>query len=181
MLNGKWKESEARVVELPDDEPQVFSVYQQWRYGGRTNKCFRDAAFRPGDEYELLVKAYILGEEFIDPEFKDCVVDAIIENLQSTQRFQTHLTNVVFENTPTTSSLRRLWMDIYFQFGGIDWLDSKADGEETNPEFMIEFSRSQMQHRQGFGYGTSHAMFVSCTYHEHGARPCPCQGLNVLY
>jgi hypothetical protein len=31
-LRGEWKEASTRQIPLPDDEPAVFSVYQQWLY-----------------------------------------------------------------------------------------------------------------------------------------------------
>lgn len=51
----------------------------------------------------MLVKAYILGEKIMDSDFKDFMVDAIVEKLGSLCRFDTGLTILVFENTPSAS------------------------------------------------------------------------------
>jgi hypothetical protein len=33
-MNGKWKESEERVVPLPQEDPEIFSMYLQACYVG---------------------------------------------------------------------------------------------------------------------------------------------------
>jgi hypothetical protein len=167
-LRGEWKEAQERVIPLAEDDPSVFSVYQQWLYSGLIHtRC--DLS---DDEFNTLVKAYILGEKIIDQHFKDSVADALIEKLCSLRRFDTTLTNLVFDNTPSASPLRRLWMDVYYHFGCSEWLDASLVGSPVNSEFMVEFSRYQMQSRTGFGSFGKDAMFLSCTYHEHGMRPC---------
>jgi hypothetical protein len=170
-LRGDWKEAQEQTIPLPEDDPSVFSVYQQWLYGGQIYTLC-NTVFQVDDEYKILVKAYILGEKIMDQNFKDSAADAIVEKLRFLRRFDTSLTDLVFENTLSTSPLRRLWMDVYFHFGNSEWLDAKMVGSPINSEFMVEFSRYQMQFRTGFGSFGKDAMFLSCTYHEHGMRPC---------
>jgi hypothetical protein len=167
-LRGEWKEAQERAIPLAEDDPNVFYVYQQWLYSGliHTHCDLSD------DEFNILVKAYILGEKIIDQHFKDSVADAIVEKLCSLRRFDTSLTNLVFDNTPSASPLRRLWMDVYYHFGSSEWLDASLVGSPINAEFMVEFSRHQMQLRIGFGSFVKDAMFLSCTYHEHDAGQC---------
>jgi hypothetical protein len=178
-LRGDWKEAQERTIPLPEDDPSVFSVYQQWLYGGRIHTLC-NTVFKPDDEYKILVKAYILGEKIMDQDFKDSAADAIVEKLRSLRRFDASLTDLVFENTLPTSPLRRLWMDIYYHFGSSEWLDATLVGSPINSEFMVEFSRYQMQSRTGFGAFGPDAMFLSCTYHEHGMRPCHRQNTHNL-
>jgi hypothetical protein len=179
-LRGPWKEAQERIINLPEDDSVVFSVYQQWLYGGLIHTC-RDTSFSGADdEYETLAKAYILGEKLMDHDFKDAVTDAIVEKLRSLRRFDTSLTNLVFSNTPSGSPLRRLWMDAYYHFGSSAWLDVDRVGSPINAEFMIDFSRYQMRSRTGFCSFGPDVMFLSCTYHEHGIRPCHRQQLRHM-
>jgi hypothetical protein len=92
-LRGDWKEVKERIIPLPEDDPEVFAVYQQWLYHGRI--CTSTTDFEPGtmDEYELLVHAYILGDKFVDVGFKDCVTDAILEKLLKQTHFSLRLTD----------------------------------------------------------------------------------------
>jgi hypothetical protein len=166
-LRGEWKEATERVTPLLDDEPAVFKVYQQWLYSGliHTREPKTDSDF--DEEYQLLAKAYIFGERIVDLDFKDCVADALVEKLDPIERFDPHLTNLIFDNTPSGSPLRRLWMDIHCRFGMPEWLV-----HITNVEFLVEFGRLQMMNRTTFDGWSKSAMFSKCTYHGHGANPC---------
>ena len=33
-LRGDWKEAQERTIPLPEDDPNIFSVYQRWLYAG---------------------------------------------------------------------------------------------------------------------------------------------------
>ena len=174
-LRGEWKEAQERTIPLPEDDPDVFSVYQQWLYGNLICTRYNNTVSQTDDEYESLVKAYILGEKIMDQDFKDSIADAIVEKARCVHRFDTSLTSLVFDNTPPASPLRRLWLDIYFHFGSFEWLEVDLVGGAINAEFMAEFSRYQMKSRTGCdpnGAARPDVVFLSCTYHEHGTRPC---------
>jgi hypothetical protein len=177
-LRGEWKEAQERTVQLPEDDTEVFSVYQQWLYSGLIHTSCDTSFSGTDNEYETLVKAYILGEKFMDTDFKDAIMDAIVDKLRSLRRFDTRLTTLVFSNTPSTSPLRRFWMDAYYYFGSPEWLNATSVGSPINTEFMVEFSRHQMQFRRGSEECGPHTMFWSCTYHEHGTNPCQSQKMN---
>jgi len=174
-LRGEWKEAQERTIPLPEDDPNIFSVYQQWLYVGLIQTRPNSAPFKTDDEFRTLVKAYILGEKIMDSNFKDSIVDAIVEKLRLAHRFDTGLTDLVFDNTLPASPLRRLWLDAYYNFGSPAWLDASLVGSPINAEFMVEFSRYQMEFRSSSGAFGPDAMFGSCTYHEHGLRPCHLQ------
>jgi hypothetical protein len=171
-LRGEWKEAQDRTIPLPEDDPDIFLVYQQWLYASLIHTRPSSAPTKADDEYRTLVKAYILGEKMMDGNFKDSVVDAIIEKLRWTRRFDTSLTDLVFDNTLPASPLRRLWLDAYYNFGRPEWLDVSLVGDSINAEFMVEFSRYQMQYRASSGAFGPDAMFARCTYHGLGLRPC---------
>jgi hypothetical protein len=121
------------------------------------------------DEYELLVHAYILGEKFLDPGFKDCITDAIIDKLTQQTRFSLRLTDEVYDNTPSHSPLRRLWMDVYYLTGCADWLDEDTVGQPINLEFMAEFSRFQMRQHES---RLPCPIMTPCNYHQHQVGKC---------
>ncbi|GAB7335170.1 hypothetical protein MBLNU13_g07000t3 [Cladosporium sp. NU13] len=171
-LRGEWKEAQERTIPLPEDDPNIFSVYQRWLYDGLIHTRPNSTPSKTDDEYSMLVNAYILGEKIMDSNFKDSVADAIVEKLRLTHRFDTSLTNLIFDNTLPASPLRRLWLDAYYNFGRPEWLNASLVGDAINSEFMIEFSRYQMQFRACSGAFGPDAMFASCTYHGHGLRPC---------
>lgn len=116
----------------------------------------------------MLVQAYLLGKKLVDVDFKDTVIDAILEKLRAIHRFDTKLTNLVFDNFSLSeqSPLRRLCQEVYYHFEKPEWL-SEAD---INVNFFIEFSKIQMFARVGSEARDS--IFEPCRYHQHGDRPC---------
>lgn len=147
-LRGDWKEASTRKIPLPDDEPDVFSVCQHWLYDGlvHTSRQSMVTSSESDEEYELLVKAYILGSKLIDAAFKNSVIDAVMEKVAK-DTFNKRLTSLVFENTLPASPLRRLWLDVYYHVGKAEWLEPALTDDTLSSEFMIEFSRYQMQKR----------------------------------
>ena len=167
-LRGDWKEASTRRIPLPDDEPAVFSVYQHWLYNGliHTARQGLTAPSESDDEYELLAKAYILGEKIMDVAFKNSVMDAIVEKVgQGT--FNKKLTSLVWDNTPPASPLRRLWVDVYYHVGNVDWLRPGFSGGTMCQEFLIEFGRFQMANRELVRESARMTMPLGCEYHEH--------------
>jgi hypothetical protein len=83
--------------------------------------------------------------------------------------FNKRLTSLVFDNTTPASPLRRLWLDVYYRFGEVEWLKPALAGDTISPEFMIEFSRYQMQKRALSSPDTKldFSRSLGCTYHEH--------------
>lgn len=173
-MRGDWKEAQDRIIPLPEDLPDAFAVYQQWAYTKKiysaTKQC--DIAKAAG-EYSLLVRAYSLGDRLLDVEFKDAVIDSIIDKLLEQRRFDTRLTNEVYENTPSDSPLRRLWQDIYVHAGLSEWLDEKATGGPVSAEFLLDVARLQMRVTQASGEMIAPYLDGSqCQYHSHGFGAC---------
>lgn len=171
-LQKDWKEAKEGVVPLPEDDIDSFDLYQQWIYTGGIFLNRFATATDTQNEYELLVRAYLLGEKLIDLDFKDTVIDCIIHKLRASRTFDARLTNLIYENTPPESPLRRLWLDIYFYSGSPNWLDEKALGDFIHPEFAVDLSKTQMGFMQRFK--SVHAPFMgnSCVYHEHAGGHC---------
>ena len=167
-LRGEWTEASTRRIPLPDDEPDVFSVYLHWLYGGliHTLRQSTGLSSESDGEYELLVKAYILGEKILDVAFKNSVIDAIVEKVNEFG-FDKRLTSLVFDNTTPASPLRRLWLDVYYHKGKVEWLDPALTGDTISHEFMVELSRYQMQQRTVFASSDKLDFSLGCTYHEH--------------
>lgn len=81
-LKKDWKEAEDGVVPLPEDDTHSFGLYQQWLYTGNIFINRRPEPVQGQEHYDLLVKAYLLGEKLIDCNFKDTIIDCIIDKLR---------------------------------------------------------------------------------------------------
>ena len=172
-LTNDWKEAQERIIPLPDDTPETFELYQQWLYTTRIpSDHLGSDPQKDSKEYKLLVRAFILGEKFMDSHFKDAVVDSIIHKLRQTSFFDPRLTNLVYDNTPAQSPLRRLWQDVYVWSGNPGWLDENTLGEFVHAEFALDLSRYQMKLNRGQGPSSAPYVGVTCVYHEHADGVC---------
>ena len=170
-LNEEWKEAKERLIPLPEDDPEVFELLQAWLYNETIPSMNLQDGVKDAAEYKMLVQAYILGDKLGITDFKDAIIDSIILKLRHTARFDARLGNLVYENTPDRSPLRKLWQDVYVFAGHPSWLDEDWLGEFMDAEFAVDLSKYHM--RMMRGQGPSGAPYEErglggCYYHEHG-------------
>lgn len=118
--------TELEEINLPDDDPEAFSLYQQWLYTGRLpSKPNQSKGAGLQEEYVVLTKFYILGESLGDVGAKNVAIQALLNCWReaSTTIFD-HLPNVevisiMYNGTTEADKGRKLMVDLYtFAFGG---------------------------------------------------------------
>ena len=125
-MHKGWKEADDREIPLPDEEPSVFEVYQNWLYERKIYSVDWT------ESYRTLVKSYIFGDKLVDYQYKNAVIHAIIQKLRDTSLFDLGLTNLIYDNTPPESPLRRLLRDIYAWLGNSSWCDDEKLEEDIS-------------------------------------------------
>ncbi|KAF2496919.1 hypothetical protein BU16DRAFT_507616 [Lophium mytilinum] len=196
-MNGAWAEAESRIVPLPDDAPSTFALYRTWLYTG----LLASKSDSSSDEWELLACAYVLGEKLQDSDFKDTVIDAMIENPstttadgpsspETTDAEATELEEMeffkrnpavliyIYENTPPSAPVRRLLVDHYRAAGKPDWIS--AEKRELLPDdflYALSFQFMTLKAREEEGQRRpAWAPYQwddgTCVYHEHGGKMC---------
>ncbi|KAF1946626.1 hypothetical protein EJ02DRAFT_493750, partial [Clathrospora elynae] len=89
-LNGNWKEAEPRILELPEDEPDVFAHYPHGIYIGKLATMQQDDGellTGPWEEtlhilnaeYNALFRVYILAEKLQDLSIKNATLGAVFD------------------------------------------------------------------------------------------------------
>ncbi|OJJ99584.1 hypothetical protein ASPACDRAFT_119158 [Aspergillus aculeatus ATCC 16872] len=108
------RERTTRIIDLPGDEPAMVGVYVHWLYH-RTLPVICDQAQQ---EYLHLIKAYVLGVKLLDTKFQNTVVDAIIEQRQSSSQDGKspapgrEAIKYAYSHTSSSAPIRRLLVDI---------------------------------------------------------------------
>ncbi|KAK4891885.1 hypothetical protein LTR27_009584 [Elasticomyces elasticus] len=171
-LSRDWKEARERVIPLSEDEPETFSIYQTWLYTHIVDAHASKLSTTSCDFYQRLFKCYILAEKLLDAVFKDCVMDSILNTLQTNPLFDANLSNLVYENTPEGSPLRRLLCEVYVWCATERWLAEDVITEEVHPTLMVDVMKKQM----GFfrGHRPEQVPFLghACAYHAHEGGVC---------
>lgn len=144
-LGPGWKESEERVVSLPEDDPSAFDLYVTWLYTqGITSNYSWDEDPERGREYRLLAECFALAEKLLDSQFQKCLVDTVIATVKDRKPGgmcyyppSTVIRNV-YERTCQSAPLRRLLVDMWAWSAGISWF---PEGSDFPPEFLLDFAR----------------------------------------
>ncbi|KAF2493991.1 hypothetical protein BU16DRAFT_61435 [Lophium mytilinum] len=117
-LSGSFIEGQTKVIELKEDEVEVFSAFHCWIYTGRLHPSresplSRDAYKAPtsserNDLYLLLAKIFVFGDMRGIPALKNEAID-ILHQLYTCTWTDFHLSAVkyIYKNTTATSQLRQ--------------------------------------------------------------------------
>lgn len=177
-FDGKFKEAEDKVFNLPDDDVEVFKLFIDWLYGAPVKKCGPEdlASF-----LALLVFSEKICLEFLQNEtmnqvrgfYRTCDPDSPV-SIRTIQ--------YVYENTVSTSPLR------YFIVSLAAWIcmESATTALTGLPyeellrqggDFAVDFSFS-LALVNAPPDGLEDPRFIaSCTFHNHKNTP-PCKGFK---
>lgn len=135
-MSGPWKESKEHVVNLPEDDPNIFALYSHWLYYAKIPVRIEGATeAKPGqrlnEEYRELIRAYILGDKLLDIKFQNSVIDAIVETSstihpQDGRAYYPNIPeiNIAYENTTESSKIRSLLVDMWVSKAVVNWFES---------------------------------------------------------
>ena len=109
-LNGNFAESRTQILELVEDNAEIFEHFLVWLYTGQIIP-----GFQAGDDgvsaQEVLVQLYIFGEARGIPKFQDSVMDQLIDQMEKSPSISNHLLPAIYDGTPIGSPLRRVYTD----------------------------------------------------------------------
>lgn len=114
-LNGQWKESDDKLVELPDDDPDVFFLYLQLLYTTKLHTRSNEPN-KTSREYKRLVKLYVLAEKLQDVQTRNIVIEAMIAKTRDEESFPPSSIHLIYDGTPEGSPLRKLVVDLFTDF-----------------------------------------------------------------
>ena len=123
-LEGNFKEAKEQVVLLPEDDVDVFELFQFWLYSGNLLDTGESIVNLSAS---LLVSLYLFAETRCIPQLQDMTIDALIHHIEVTNTFPTGSIPQIYDNTTETSPLRRLLVDV-----------AAREGERRNGSWFSE-------------------------------------------
>ena len=130
--NGHWLESGTGVVNLPDDDVELFKIFVQWLY---TQLIVLND--KQKNHYRVIIDLFILVNKLQCSELQNATLDFLYRRFSETNTLYPP-TDIyyVWENTTNNSSLRRYLVDLYVYDSQIDHV---VESQEHYPsEFMKE-------------------------------------------
>ncbi|KAI4648979.1 uncharacterized protein J4E78_008496 [Alternaria triticimaculans] len=117
-LKKEWKEGQERVVDLPDTEPEHMRIWIKFLYTGRIFTGTETPQIRES-EAELFCKdvsawnrLYTLGDFLQDGDFKDALIDAMMEFTAILNAYPIRLPDFIYSHSTKDSAHRRFVVDI---------------------------------------------------------------------
>jgi hypothetical protein len=113
VFDKNWKESESRLVNLPDDDATIFGLYVQLLYTGQIPP--KDVDW----DYIKPSKLYVLCEKLQDIDAKNTILRELLAQIRVTQTWTPSAlaVNAIYDGTPENSPVRNLFLDIFVERG----------------------------------------------------------------
>lgn len=169
-MNGEWRESKERSIRFASNDPEVFQIYIHWLYLHTLPVRIDLPGLAGNSEYVQLANAYVLGDMLLDTDFKDAVIDAIINKTRSTASDGQNwypvgpVIRCIYENTRESSKARCLLVDLYVNYAEGYWLRELATWDDLPKEFLFDVANAALDRRQR---PASYSIIDTCEYHEH--------------
>ncbi|KUJ22633.1 uncharacterized protein LY89DRAFT_728753 [Mollisia scopiformis] len=175
-FEGGFKESNG-VMELVDEDEQVFSTFIVWLYSGKVSRA------NSQKDVDNLVKLYVFADLCCNTMLENRTIDAIAETFSRYDEpsITISMAKHVYETTPTNSLLRK-WLietlvyDLSRKYNYVGELPTKEALEFVYPlviefpEFYLDFFgmlRTNDLHRVVHG-GRGDLDDLGCRFHIHG-------------
>jgi hypothetical protein len=119
--NGNWRETEEKLMPLPDVDPELFRTYVNWLYTGKI--CWSPTPTATAQDHSNLIEAYILGDFLDDTEFRKLVMQFMVAGMSVWEaQFEDDHILRIWEATPEDSPLRNytlVWMASKWRHGEV--------------------------------------------------------------
>jgi hypothetical protein len=131
----------SHTIDLKGPFVVAFRLYTEWVYSGHIQKRFLQVEASVADDksYHNMVHAYVLGETLKDHNFKNAIVDCLLDTIHDRGWVDLTLPNLIYSTTSSRSPLRRLVVDLFILFGHEDWWGRDAVGV-MSPTFTSDMS-----------------------------------------
>ena len=160
-------------IKLPHHLPEAFNLFVNWLYMHSLpiKRDDDEAHMEHHVEWNCLVAAYVLGEELLDTDFKDTVIDVLCAKTRSPLGHTIWLgsgrrTATIYSGTPEDSVARRFLRDVFVSHAAA--VDIVIISRDARKEFLVDVlvfmaDRRKIESLARFEESTS-----KCAYYSHG-------------
>jgi hypothetical protein len=142
--------NDPRTIDLPEDDPDAFSLYRTWLYSGKlavmppantltapgnvdNTQLSTDSRIPDSDaNYHTLAYAYVLGERLLDKPFKNAIADVYVLYARGNPPARRYYPSneeirILYDGTGEGSPIRQLLVDIWYCRGKDEWMEKDQD------------------------------------------------------
>ncbi|KAF1983944.1 hypothetical protein K402DRAFT_423271 [Aulographum hederae CBS 113979] len=201
-LNRKWKESRDRLISIPSHSPDVFAVYLKWLVSGMLFISNSEEVLPAEDgsttskrrilpaedesttskrrvQEDSLIAAFSFSDYIQDDDFKDCVIDGIVEHLKTWNvchhMFPVEIWRLSQGGCPAASLALAMILDFRIFSHDQDFSAEFREAIEPYPELIYNAAcalSSELEWDKG--ERIKYTVVSSCRYHQHQITKAPC-------
>lgn len=175
-VSERWRNGSKKPIELPADDPAIFSIYLQCVYqekviaGYEWQKLYE--AVERNEMWRTVCALYSMANKFQDQQTCNLVIDEILDTSEQLGRIPDPETIAfAFEITPADSPLRKLLVDFYLYELKASLVADRA--KEMPIEFLQMFAAKVALIKETEDDFTVNKAFNKkassdkCAYHQH--------------
>jgi len=178
-LKTEWKEGQEAAVHIPHYKPAIFGLWLKFLYTGRIYMAEEDMDGKPRPkltdraEFATWRDLYALGDYIRDNDFKDALIDAMIDFISVVPVYPASLASYIYPYSISSSTHRAFAVDIFVNLWGREGFNVHKGHP---PQFLEDALKAIGPNLHlGIKTKTAEAWFKigeECKYHDHGDKPC---------
>ncbi len=150
---------------MPEETSAVIKRFQLWAYTGSPllhEEVIKDTPWKE------LIRLYLFAERFGIPNMQNAVIDMLVAKEHASSTTPTEQLHLIYDNTPSTSPLRRYVLDLSAQLGHLDeWFAAPEASLTKYPHaFLSDLAVVQYNFRKKRSKKHDWKA-LGCTYHVH--------------
>lgn len=150
---------------MPEETSGVIKRFQLWAYTG--SPLLHDDVIE-NTPWEELIRLFLFADRYGITDLQNSVIDMLVAREQASQKSPTAHLHLIYDNTTSTSPLRRLVIDLSAQRGSLNqWFaGSEASLAEFPHAFLVDLAVEQYNLRKKLSKNRDWKA-LGCTYHVH--------------
>ncbi|KAL8881519.1 MAG: hypothetical protein Q9192_007780 [Flavoplaca navasiana] len=170
MLEHDWKEKQEGFVTLNSEEHNVFRRFVLWLYYGKILDYDESLITIPAQE---LLDCYFLADRRDIPAMQNFLINTIISKAQAVQATFCDYQRYVWCNTPGSSPLRRLLVDMMALRGNIPlFMEAEDEKNRFDKSYIVDVLIRKYKNPNPITWDQFFNM--RCDYHFHNERVPVC-------
>lgn len=176
-LDKKCEEGKTGVINMAEDNPEVFVLYVSWLYGqslylsgGPIYSATSTTPMNHWDVYENWTSAFVFGDRILDDDFCDAIVDATLRYAENTTVWPSWQLEKILKICPVESPPHRLMIDVFVYRANSTWIKmGELSPRRCTADTWMEICRGLLAGRDKFSKDRTDWPWVKnpCVYHRH--------------
>ncbi|KAF2803317.1 uncharacterized protein BDZ99DRAFT_576220 [Mytilinidion resinicola] len=149
-LKGPWKESKERLVKLPEDDPELFSIYMHYIYCGTLAILAENMEADIKEfcnQFATLAHLYVFAEKIQDTACKNNVIDAMLASVRVKNKLPpTRIVCIIYSGTAGPCSARKLLVDLCARWAKESYYKNPRQ-DKLPADFLVDVIDKMIEYR----------------------------------